>query len=138
MGKGRSRRVYFVIYFPGGAAQLQRSAIVGNVVQAPLPQREINAGAKVTALPVVSDDDLALYFSDPDGARDAGNPNVRMFVATRPSDKAQWGTPQPVPVAAGVQLHTGKEFADFISADACRLYFHRDGDLFVAHRKAAP
>jgi len=61
-------------------------------------------------------------------------PGGPTFVATREDAAAPFGQPRSVKGAPDPGFDsTSPRFASFVSRDACRLYLHRDGDLWVAH-----
>lgn len=65
-----------------------------------------------------------------------GTSQGALWQALRPNASATFATPTLIP---GLDDATYKEFPDYISADACRLYFHRGttnngSELFVATR----
>lgn len=92
------------------------------------------ATASIESFPVVSPDELTLYFQS---NRPGGKGNYDMWVASRSSKSSPFG--EAVPLKS---LNTaGFDIPSWISADACRLYFERtEGDwlgaqAYVVERK---
>jgi Tol biopolymer transport system component len=77
-------------------------------------------GPGVDTSPVVSADELVLYFAS-DRGRDAGD-QLDIWVATRNSKNDPFGTPTRVDALST----SSDDYPGFISADGCRLYLTRD------------
>jgi hypothetical protein len=112
--------------------RLERADFTGASLGPPRDLAEINDAGTVHLLPTPSEDELTLYFTDGAGIR----PNGPTFYATRDDASAPFGPSYAVTSLpdSGFIAPTSANFATFISRDACRIYFHRGGDLFVAHR----
>jgi hypothetical protein len=121
------------LYFvrdPGvvGMADIYRAAREGGGFATPEPVAGIN-GAAVEIAPVISPDELTLYFaSDRLGALD-------IFEARRADRSMPFDAPAPITAL----MTPEEETPGWISADGCVLYFSRfvletQTDLFVARR----
>lgn len=123
------RRLYFGSRRTGGSriyvADITESA--GSYTFAPPTPLEFTLNDEGT--PVVSDDELTIYF----GSEDIGGVS-RIFRSTRPSTSVPFGTPDDVS-----ELNEGLTVPSWLSADGCVLYLSsdRDGnrDIFVATRQ---
>jgi hypothetical protein len=77
-------------------------------------------GAGVETSPVVSPDELVLYFASDRGSEAGGQLDI--WVATRNSTNDPFGSPTRVEALST----PSNEYPGFISADGCRLYLTRD------------
>lgn len=126
---------YFVpgkaIYFTrnqGGNGELYRAPITNGNVGTPVAITELNTPDD-ERYPVVSDDELLIYFSRRIVA------NVDIFVARRQSVNDPFGAPTPV---AALNLPVVDDYPAWLSRDRCVLYFNSTraggGDLYRAVR----
>ena len=113
------KAIWFDVYTGVGDTEIYRSA----VGPAGFGAREKILGvgsAAVDAYPVVTPDELTLYFaSNRVDALMSGDYDV--YVATRPSTGDSFGPPTILPVLNG----TGADFPTWISRDECVLYLTR-------------
>jgi Tol biopolymer transport system component len=106
-----------------GSYDIFRAARVGGSYQTPVavPGALINTTANEEQDPVVTQDELTLYFAS--GRGDVGSLDI--YVATRKSTAAAWGAPQVLLSISTPDVDT----PTWISPDNCVLYFTRN----VAH-----
>lgn len=96
------------------------------------PPSKVDLGDYYTVSPVVTDDELVLYF----GSNRPGSVGANdVFVATRARATDAFGPPRRV----GELSSSRDEYPRWLSRDRCRLYFARDtanasNDVFVAKR----
>lgn len=100
----------------------------------PEPVTELNTEFD-DRMPNVSKDGLEIVFSSNRPVDARGKPSFGsfdVFVATRTSTKKRWSKP----VNLGKNVNTaGSETRSTLSWDSKRLYFGRDGEIFVSGRK---
>jgi hypothetical protein len=91
---------------------------------------EINTAGIADEHPVVSADDLTIFFSS---TRAGGLGNIDVWTATRANTASPFGALTDVqPVNT-----TSKDIPDWISPDGCRLYLHSDRDGGSPHEYVA-
>jgi hypothetical protein len=117
----------------GGDVDIFRSTIDGaGNVSAPSLVSTVNTNANETE-PVVTPDDLTLFFARGNAASDA----QEIFVSTRATTAAAWGAPSKV-----TELNSNKnDRPTWISADGCRILISStrsgnagSGDVYFAQR----
>jgi hypothetical protein len=96
------------------------------IEQAPL--LALNDNSAIEDFPVVSSDELTIYFAS---NRRTMNGNMEIYRSSRAKPSDVFEIPVVVPELAG----TGSNVPTWISPDLCRLYFSRDKALFVATRE---
>jgi Tol biopolymer transport system component len=122
----------------GGTSDMYRAQRVGDQYSAPeLLRGPVNSSAAEESHPVVTPDELTLYFN----SDRAGKPFSNIYVATRARKEDDFGEPTPLD-----SLNTpGYDSPNWISEDNCVLYFHSTRtetgaqyDLFSAIRRLDP
>jgi hypothetical protein len=119
-----------------GLWDIYRASASGGVFGAPTPVDELNSAASQEWCPIVTPDDLTVYF-----ATDRAAPGTRgdfdLWVATRASTSEPFSNLEPVSEVNS----SGPDLPCFVSADRCTLYVtsNRPGgaggfDLYVAKR----
>jgi hypothetical protein len=122
------------IYFSSdrsGDSDIYRARLVGGGgFGAPSALTEINTAGIADEHPVVSADDLTMFFSS---TRAGGVGNIDVWTATRANVSTPFGgltDVMPVNTAS-------KDIPDWISPDGCRLYLHSDRDGGSPHEYVA-
>jgi hypothetical protein len=107
--------------------RLYFAARSGGSFAAPTPLALTGPGT-ASKWPVVTDDDLTIYWSETLAGGDAGE----IYVAHRATLGAAFGTPQRV---VGVpSFPASDESPHWISPDSCRMYLVAQGQMYVATR----
>jgi Tol biopolymer transport system component len=125
------------LYFHSNSAgngDIYRMARVGDAFAQPVAVNavDINTTA-IESFPVVSPDELTLYFSS---TRVAGKGGADMWVSSRAAKTEPFGPAQPL---ASLN-HAGYDIPSWVSPDGCRLYYESglnawvDIQLYVAER----
>jgi hypothetical protein len=110
------------LYFQSSQTNMQSDIFVAtngasgySLVTTSSPVAAVNDPAANDGNPVISADGLTLYFSS-----NRGGGTYQVYVATRASTSAAFGTPQAVAEVNAPSV--GDRWPQFISADGCRLY----------------
>jgi len=114
------------VHDAAGNSNIYRSALGPSGFQTPAIVAELGHGAA----PVVTDDELVIYFAAPPANPDAGSDND-IWMARRAAVSDSFGPPVAV---AELSTHPAWEFASWLSRDRCRIYFMRDYQIYMAER----
>ncbi len=110
------------IYFSSdrsGDSDVYRARRNGSGFGPPSAVTEINTAGIADEHPVISGDDLTIFFSS---TRAGGVGNIDVWTATRATTSSQFGAITDVQAVNTAS----KDIPDWISPDGCRLYLHSD------------
>lgn len=123
--------LYFTVVPDGGVNFIVRAQLGGSITTA---TQALSVGAHSAGVPVVSPDELTIYFAVYD---DKTNNPYDIYVARRASASSGWGAPTAVPELDIAGFNT----PSWISGDGCTIYFTSaslpsslDWDIYTARR----
>ncbi|HSY23281.1 MAG TPA: hypothetical protein VK841_14240 [Polyangiaceae bacterium] len=122
--------IYFSSDRSGDSDIYRARPVAGGGFGAPSAVTEINTAGIADEHPVVSGDDLTMFFSS---TRAGGLGNIDVWTATRANASSPFGAitdVQPVNTPS-------KDIPDWISPDGCRLYLHSDQNGGSPHEYVA-
>jgi Tol biopolymer transport system component len=119
--------LYFTSNRSSSAGNIYRSTLGPAGFQTPTILRELGNAAA----PVLTDDELVIYFAALGPGVDAGGNDFDIWMARRSAVTDGFGTPIPV---TELNSHPGYEFPSWLSMDRCRIYFMRGYQIYMAER----
>jgi hypothetical protein len=122
--------IYFASNRSGDSDIYRARSKPGGGFDVPTAVTELNVVGFADEHPAMSADDLTIFFSS---TRPGGLGNIDVWVATRTSATAPFGTPTDV----GPVNTASKDIPDWISPDGCRLYLHSDSNGGSPHEYVA-